>query len=59
MTDAYKLARLKEAVEGGRAQDIFDGVMDGPGAYQIAWRELETWFGGDARYLEQQEHAIS
>ena len=32
--------------------------MDGPGAYQIAWRELETWFGGDARYLEQQEHAI-
>ena len=20
--------------------------------------ELETWFGGDARYLEQQEHAI-
>ena len=45
VTDAYKLARLKEAVEGGRAQDIIDGVLDGPGAYQIAWREQETWFG--------------
>ena len=58
VTDAYKVARLKEAVEGGRAQDIIDGVLDGPGSYLIAWRELETWFGGDAHYLEQQEHAV-
>ena len=36
VTDAYKLARLKGAVERGRAQDIIHGFLDGPGASQIA-----------------------
>ena len=42
----YKLARLKEAVAGGPADDIISEMFDGPGAYTAAWMELERWYSG-------------
>jgi len=52
--EEYKLVRLREAVQGGSANDLIADLLDGPGAYLAAWTELESWFGGTDRQLEQQ-----
>ena len=56
--DLRKLTRLREALEGGAAHQIASGIMDGPGAYQAIWAELDLWYGGEHRFLEQQEREI-
>ena len=55
--DLVKLTRLREALEGGTAHQIASGIMDGPGAYQAIFSlaELDLWYGGEHRFLEQQE----
>ena len=57
--DLVKLTRLREALEGGTAHQIASGIMDGPGAYQAIWAELDLWYGGEHRFLEQQEREIT
>jgi len=54
LPEEYKLARLMEAVQGGSAEELIADLLDGPGAYDTAWAELEAWFGGADRHLEQQ-----
>ena len=56
--DLVKLTRFREALEGGTAHQIASGIMDGPGAYQAIWAELDLWYGGEHRFLEQQEREI-
>ena len=58
VSDDYKLARLKEALQGSSAEDIVAQMFDGPGAYAPAWAELEQWYGGEDRHLALQEKAI-
>ena len=53
-----KLTRLREALEGGTAHQIASGIMDGSGAYQAISKELDLWYGGEHRFLEQQEREI-
>ena len=58
MPEDYKLARLREALEGGKAADMVSGIFDGVGAYQAVWQELESWYGGSDRHIEQERRAI-
>jgi len=57
-TEAYKLAQLRECLFGGSANDIIDGILDGPGAYDAILSELDAWYGGDDRTLERQEREV-
>ena len=52
--EEYQMARLREALSGGQAYDLIADLLEGPGAYYAAWQELESWFGGSDRHLEQQ-----
>ena len=52
LTELYLLARLPEAVHGGQAEALIADLLDSSGAYEIAWPELESWFGGSDRHLE-------
>ncbi|XP_065192575.1 uncharacterized protein LOC135823654 [Sycon ciliatum] len=54
LPEEYQMARLREAVAGGEAAILIEDLLDGPGAYDAAWAELESWFGGTDRHLEQQ-----
>ena len=54
----YKMARLREAVAGGTAEELIADIMDGPGAYQAAMAEIEAWYGGEDRQLERHEKEI-
>ena len=58
LNECYKLARLKEALDGGTAASLIKGIMDGPGAYRRALEELESWFGGMERHLEKQMREV-
>ena len=58
MSDEYKMNRLREALDGGKAASLVAGILDGPGAYEAAWTELESWYGGDDRHLEKQIQEI-
>ena len=53
-TSDHKLARLREAVDGGRAAEIVRGILDGPDAYSHVWTELDAWYGGSDRLIEHQ-----
>ena len=57
-TEVYKLAQLRECLMGGGAEEIVDGILDGPGAYAAVLTELDAWYGGDDRILERQEREI-
>ena len=57
-SDDHKLARLREALSGGSAEELVEGVLDGPGAYQAVLAELEEWFGGSNRELEHQRREV-
>ena len=54
LPDEYKMARLREAIEHSTAKDLVVDLLAGPGTYSVAWSELESWFGGADRHLEQQ-----
>ena len=43
---------------GGKTEPLVAGVIDGPGAYQEAWQQLEARYGGQNRHLEKQIRAI-
>ena len=58
MSEDYKLAHLREALAGGSAADLIADVLDGPGAYTAIMEELDRWFGGKDRNLEQQEREL-
>jgi len=58
MSEDLKLARLKEALRGSKAEDIVGEMFDGEGAYLAAWSELERWYGGTDRHLAMQEQEI-
>ena len=58
VSQEFKLARLKEALQGGSAEDIVGEMFDGPGAYTAAWVELERWYGGSDRHLAIQEQEL-
>ena len=57
-TEYYKMARLREALAGGCAEELIEDVMDGPGAYQAAMQEIEAWYGGEDRQIERHEQEI-
>jgi len=57
-SDDHKLDRLRESTEGGKAESLVAGVIDGPGAYQEAWQQLEAWYGGQDRHLEKQIRSV-
>ena len=54
LPEEYRLVRLREAVNDREAASLIADSLDGPGAYQAAWLELESWFGGSDRQVEQQ-----
>eukprot|EP00117_Sycon_ciliatum_P034581 scpid8721/ scgid26367/ len=57
-TEDYKMARLREALDGGKAEELVSGILDGPGAYSAVLKELDQWFGGDNRELERQQQEL-
>ena len=58
MTEEDKLARLREALGGGEAEELVADVLDGPGAYDALWQELQVWYGGDSREVERHERDL-
>ncbi|XP_065177011.1 uncharacterized protein LOC135806713 [Sycon ciliatum] len=58
VSDHYKMARLREAVAGGAAEDLIADLLDGEGAYQSAMAELDAWYGGSQRELERQQKEL-
>ena len=34
VSEDYKMARLREALEGSKAEELISEVLDGPGAYR-------------------------
>ena len=57
-SELYKLAQLRDCCMGGRAEDIVEGILDGPGSYRAALTALDLWYGGQDRTLERQEKEI-
>ena len=55
VSEDYKMARLREALDGGKAEELICEVLDGPGAYRAALEELEAWYGSSERELERQQ----
>ena len=58
MSEDYKFERLREALAGGKAEDIIAGVIDGAGAFQAALDELTAWYGGSDREMERQQREL-
>ena len=58
-SEDYKLARLREALEGGTAEELITDFLDGPGAYRMALQELDAWYGSDDRELERQQRELT
>ena len=58
LSEDYKLAHLREALADGAAEDLIADVLDGPGAYSAIMEELDRWYGGTDRSLEQQEREL-
>ena len=58
VSEYYKLERLRHALTGGTAEELVSGILDGPGAYAEALRELEAWYGGPDQELERQEREV-
>ena len=58
VSEDYKFERLREALAGGKAEDIIAGVIDGAGAYQAALDELTAWYGGSDREMERQQREL-
>ena len=58
VSESYKLERLRHALAGSTAEDLVSGILDGPGAYEEALRELDVWYGGNDRELERQEREV-
>ena len=57
-TEHYKMARLRESLAGGSAEELVQDIMDGTGAFQAALVEIEAWYGGEERQLERHEKDI-
>ena len=57
-SEDYKLARLREALEGGMAEELIVDILDGAGAYRAAMEELDLWYGSDDRELERQQQEL-
>ena len=57
-TEDYKMARLREALDGGKAEELVSGILDGPGANSAELNVLDQWFGGDNRELERQRQEL-
>ena len=58
LSDYHKLARLRECLSGGSADELVRDIMEGPGAYEAALSELATWYGGEEQQIEQHEKEI-
>ena len=58
VSEDYKMARLREALDGGKAEELISEVLDGPGAYRSALEELEAWYGSSDRELERQQKEL-
>ena len=58
LSENYKLAHLREALADGAAEDLIADVLDGPDAYSAIMEELDRWYGGTDRSLEQQEREL-
>ena len=58
VSEDYKMARLREALEGGTADDLIADLLDGPGAYSAALKELDEWYGSNDRELERQQQEL-
>ena len=56
--EVYKLAQLRQCLVGGQAEELVEGILDGPGAYQAVLDELDKWYGGDDQALERQEKEL-
>ena len=56
--EVYKLAQLRQCLQGGQAEELVEGILDGPGAYQAVLDELDKWYGGDDQALERQEKEL-
>ena len=54
VTEYYKLARLRESVEGCTADELIRDIIDGPGAFKAAMKEVEAWYGGEEQEIERQ-----
>ncbi|XP_065178471.1 uncharacterized protein LOC135809125 [Sycon ciliatum] len=58
MSENHKLAHLREALADGSAEELIADVLDGPGAYKAIMAELERWYGGQDRELNNQEREL-
>ena len=54
VTEYYKLARLRESVEGCTADELIRDIIDGPGAFKAAMKEIEAWYGDEEQEIERQ-----
>ena len=58
LSEDHKLARLREAVMEGDAEDLIAERVDGPGAYKAALQELDSWYGGTMREVDRYEKEL-
>ena len=58
LPDHFKLARLRECVHRGSAEELIMDILDGPESHQAAIQELDLWYGGTSRLVEQQEKEV-
>ena len=57
-SEYYKMTRLRECLAEGSAEELISNILDGPGAYVEALKEIEAWYGGNEQELERQEKEI-
>ena len=58
MTKEDKLACLQDALSGGEAEELGADVLDGPGAHDALWQELQVRYGRDSREVERHERDL-